>query len=152
MTYSQSEQKKFWEIFEDKLVESGNPFSICYEMGGEVRFFASVNKKRAWVALGLCLDFLCREKVVKINIYIENDIGLFNYLYSKKDQLENELGFKPEWILCGRKNPNTRRIITKFPIIIGDPNNYKHVIEKVIPYVVRYKTVFAKYIPSLFDF
>ena len=72
MTNAKYEQKIFWSIFENKLIENGEPFSICYEMGGEVKHFGAINKNTPRVSLGLTVDFLYREKIVKINIYIEN--------------------------------------------------------------------------------
>ena len=152
MTPAQHEQRIFWSIFEKKLQEIGNPFSICYEFAGKTKYFASVDKKNAMVSIGLTIDFLYIAKIVKINIYIENDLQLFNELFVQKEQIEKELGFAPKWILNGVKNPNTRRIISTFPVIIGNPNNYEMVINKVIPYVIQYKNVFIKRIPNLFDF
>lgn len=152
MTSAQYEQKKFWNIFEEKLIENGNPFSICYEVNGEIKYYGAVNKSNAWVSLGLTIDFLYRQEIVKINIYIQNDVRLFDYVYSHKEQIEQELGFSPEWILCGTKNPNTRRAISKFPVKIGDLDDYDRVIDEILPYVMQYKKVFQKYIPNLFEF
>lgn len=152
MTQAQYEQKIFWRMFEKRLNELGNPFHICCEMGGETKYFASVNKNNARVSLGLTIDFLFKEEHVKINIYIENNIPLFERLYSQKEEIEKELQFTPKWILSGTKNPNTRRIISTFPIKIGNPYDYGIVIDKVIPYIVRYQEVFKKRIPNLFDF
>ena len=152
MTNAKYEQKVFWGIFENKLIENGEPFSISYEMGGEVKHFAAINKSSPRVSLGLTVDFLYREKIVKINIYIENDIRIFDYIYSHKEQIEKELEFAPQWILEGTRNPNTRRVISTFPVRIGDPNDYERVIDKILPYIVRYKKVFEKYIPNLCDY
>ena len=152
LTPAQYEQKLFWGIFEKKLVNMNNPFTISYEINDEIKYFASVNKRNARVNLGLTIDFLCKEKIVKINIYLENDIETFNYLHLHKEKIESELGFKPQWIYSGVKNPNTRRIINTFPIVIGNPLDYERVIEKIIPYVIQYKKVFEKYIPKLCDY
>lgn len=152
MTTAQFEQKRFWKAFEAILMENGEPFSINYEMSGEVKFFASVNKKRARSPIMVSIDFLSREEIVKLNLYIENDVRLFNYIYSKKEQIESELGFKPEWILSGTRNPNTRRVIKTFPVRIGDTESYECVIEKMLPCIVKYISVFKKYVPNLFDY
>lgn len=151
LTPAQYEQKRFWNIFEKKLSECGNPFTICYEINGAVKYFASVNKKSPRVGLGLTIDFLCRYKMVKINIYIENDVELFNCLLANKEKIESELGFSPKWIYSGERNPNTRRVISTSPVIIGNPLDYERVIEKVIPIIIQYKMVFEKYIPNLCD-
>lgn len=152
MTNAKYEQQSFWEIFEEKLVENGEPFSISYMIGSEVKHFAAVNKKSPRVPLGLTVDFLYRERIVKINVYIENDVRLFNYVYARREQIEQELGFKPQWILGGTRNPNTRRAISTFPVTIGDRNDYARVIDDILPYLLQYKRVFEKYIPNLCDF
>lgn len=152
LTSAQHEQKLFWNIFEKKLVDIDNPFTISYEMNGEIKHYASVNKQKPWVRLGLTIDFLCRYKMVKINIYIENDVELFNRLLANKEKIESELGFTPKWIYSGERNPNTRRVISTFPVIIGNPLDYERVIEKVIPIIIQYKMVFEKYIPNLCDY
>lgn len=152
MTKAKHEQKIFWSIFESKLIENGEPFSISYEMGGEIKHFAAINKSTPRVSLGLTVDFLYREKIVKINIYIENDVRLFNYVYSHKECIEEELEFAPQWILESPRNPNTRRAISTFPVIIGDTNDYERVIDEILPYIMQYKRVFEKYIPNLCDF
>ena len=120
-------------------------------MNGEIKYFGAVNKSSPRCSLGLTVDFLYREKIVKINIYIENNVELFNLVHDKKEIIEQELGFKPQWIYSGTKNPNTRRVISTFPVIIGNSLDYERVIEKIIPYIIQYKKVFEKYIPNLFD-
>jgi len=152
MTNAQYEQKIFWNKFENKLIEIGEPISICYEHTGTTRNFGCVNKRSARVPLGLVIEFLYREEAIKLNIYIENDVRLFDYLYSMKEQIEEALGFKPQWILSGKRNPNTRRVINIFPVVIGDSDDYDRVIDKMLPYVAQYKRVFEKYIPNLCDF
>ena len=152
MFSTKDEQVKFWNIFGSKLVENGEPFSINYLQSGEVKHYASVNREKAWVPLGLTIDFLCRDRIVRINIYIENDVRLFAYLYSKKEEIEKELGFKPQWVFSGTHNVNTRRIINVFPVKIGDSEDYERVIDEILPYIVQYKNVFGKYISGLFDY
>lgn len=146
------ERKIFWRIFEKELTKHGNPFDICYEMNGDIKHYASVNKQNPFVNLGLTIDFLYRDEMVKINIYIQNDVELFNYLHFNREKIEQELGFEPKWIYSGEKNPNTRRVISTFPVIIGNPLDYERVIDKIIPYIIQYKKVFEKYIPNLCDY
>ncbi len=146
------ERKVFWRIFERKLEELGNPFDICYELNGDIKYYGSINKFSPLVNLGLTVDFLYRQEIIKINIYIRDDIELSNYLLFNKERIESELGFKPQWILSGEKNPNTRRVINTFPVTIGESSDYERVIEKIIPYVIQYKKVFERYIPNLCDY
>ena len=136
------ERKIFWRIFEKKLTELGNPFDICYEMNGDIKYYASVNKYRPLVNLGLTIDLLYKDEKVRINIYIREDVKLFDYLYANREKIEKELGFTPKWIFKGEQNPNTRRVISVFPVTIGSSSDYEHIIEKIIPYIIQYKKVF----------
>ena len=142
----------FWKIFEKMLSDMGNPFFICYGMNGKTTHYASVNKYRSFVNLGLTVDFLYRDEIVKINIYIQNNVELFNHLYMNREEIEQKLGFKPQWIYFGEKNPNTRRVISTFPVVVGNPLDYQCVVDKIIPYVIQYKKVFEKYIHNLCEY
>ena len=97
------ERRLFWKEFEKKLSELGNPFDICYEVSGDVKYYASVNKTSPLVNLGLTIDCLYRESKVKINIYIRDDVDLFEYIHSNKEKIEGELGFTPQWIYYGER-------------------------------------------------
>ena len=146
------ERRLFWKEFEKKLSELGTPFDICYEVSGDIKYYASVNKTSPLVNLGLTIDFLYKESNVKINIYIRDNVDLFEYIHSNKEKIEDELGFIPQWIYYGERNPNTRRVISTFPVVVGNPLDYERVIKKVIPYIIQYKKVFTKYIPNLCDY
>ena len=41
---AETEQKKFWKIFDEKLIENGEPFSILHEKAGKVTHWAMINK------------------------------------------------------------------------------------------------------------
>ena len=146
------ERKIFWRLFDKRLAELGNPFDIVYELNGDIKYYGAVNKRSPLVSLGLTVDFLYRDQIVKLNIYIQDDVELFNYLHRNKEKIEQELGFKPQWIYSGEKNPDTRRVISTFSVAIGNPLDYQRVIDRIIPYIIQYKKVFIKYIPDLCDY
>ena len=152
MTNAQHEQTKFWEIFDNKLIENGEPFELIHEKGGEVTYWACVNKKRAFVNLCLSIEFKYRVKKVRVGIYICDDLNLFQYLLRHRESIDAELGFKSEWVFEGKQNPNTRRVINEFPLVSFDEDTYDTIIDEVLPYVAQYKKVFEKYIPNLCDF
>ena len=152
MTNAQYEQTKFWEIFDNKLIENGEPFELIHEKSGEVTHWANVNKKHSFVSLCLNIEFKYREQKVRVGIYIRDDLYLFQCLLRYRENIERELGFKPEWGFEGKKNPNTRRIMNEFPVTLFDEEDYDRVIDEILPYIVKYKTTFEKYIPKLCDF
>lgn len=147
-----SEQKKFWKIFEEKLIENGEPFSILYEKAGEVTYWAVVNKNQIFVDNALSIDFLVREQKLRINIYIRTDLSLFRIFERNKNDIEAIMGIPLKWIE-GTKNKNTRRIAYEIPIDTGYFSNYDEVIDKILPVVVNMKKVCEKYARySFFDF
>ena len=152
MTNAQVEQAKFWRIFDNKLIENGEPFELIHEKSGEVTYWANVNKRHSFVSLCLNIEFKSREEKVRVGIYIRDDLYLFQCLLKCRESIEAELGFKPEWVFEGKKNPNTRRIMNEFQIKIGDDDDYDRIIDEILPYIMKYKNVFEKYIPDLFDF
>ena len=152
MTNAQQEQLRFWKIFDNKLVENGEPFEIIHEKSGEVTYWANVNKNYSFVSLCLNIEFKYREKKVRVGIYIRDDLYLFQRLLNNREKIESELGFNPEWGFEGKVNPNTRRVMNEFPVKLFDERDYDRVIDEILPYVAQYKKVFGKYIPNLFDF
>ncbi len=147
---AKEEQRVFWEMFEEALMQNGEPFKILHDKKGEPTFWAVVNKRRILFDLGLSLDFTVRNKNLKIQVYIRNNIPLYNYLYSKKGEIEENLGFKPVWNDRCQK-PDTRRIEYNIQFIPGNREDYERVIEEALPITEKFRKVFGKYIPNLFD-
>ena len=147
-----SEQRKFWRIFDEKLIENGEPFSILYEKGGEVTYWAVVNKKQSLANNALSLDFLVREQKLRINIYIRSDLTLFSIFERNRKDIETMVGVPLKWIV-GTRNKNTRRIAYEIPVNTGYYSNYDEVIDKALPVVDKMKKVCEMYARNdFFDF
>lgn len=146
---AKTEQKKFWKIFDEKLIENGEPFSILHEKAGEVTYWAMVNKKNSLVDNGISIDFLVRDKKLRINIYLRNDLSFFGYLERHKQDIESMVRVPLSWI-NGEKNQNTRRIAFYKSVEIGNVDNYAETIDEVLPVIVEMKQVCEKYGKDLF--
>ena len=147
-----SEQRKFWKAFDEKIIENGEPFSILHEKGGEVTYWAVVNKKQSFVDNALSIEFLVREQKLRINIYVRTDLALFSIFESNKKEIETIVGGPLKWIV-GTKNKNTRRIAYEIPINTGYYSNYNETIDKALPIVDKMKKVCEIYAKnSFFDF
>ena len=147
-----AEQKKFWKIFDEKLIENGEPFSILHEKGGEVTYWAVVNKKHSFVDNALSIDFLVRAQKLRINIYVRDDLRLFSRLENHKQEVEAIIGKKVDW-LKGTTNPNTRRIAYEIPVNTGYYANYDEIIDSALPVIVEMKKVCDTYAKNeFFDF
>ena len=147
---AKEEQKRFWEMFDEALIQNGEPFYALHEMGGKTTHWAVINKNHALVDMALSIDFLVQKKIVRINIYMRDDIPLYNYLYSKRGEIEAKLGFSPSWNDNCQK-PNTRRIEYIIPFVPGNLEDYDRVLDIALPIVEKFRTVFGAYIPNLFD-
>lgn len=147
-----TEQKKFWKIFDEKLIENGEPFSILHEMSGKVTYWAVINRKYSFVNNALSVDFLARERKLRINIYVRDDLQLFAILERNRNEIEAMVSVPLKWVE-GIKNPNTRRIIYELPINVGANSNYDEAIDVILPIVVEMKKVCELYVKhEFFDF
>jgi hypothetical protein len=142
MTNAESERKIFWEKFHNILKVKGNPFMFTESD----KQWACINSNNSnWHRTCLVIDFLVRDEILNINLYINNDISLFEMLKAKKEYIENILGFKVSWE-NGLKEGNARRIKTHIPFTLYDHSDYERIIEKVIPIINSYIKVFSCYI------
>lgn len=147
-----SEQRKFWKTFDEKLIENGEPFSILHEKGGEVTYWAVVNKKNSFVDNALSIDFVVSKQTLRINIYVRTDLALFSILERNKKEIETIVGVPLKWIV-GTKNKNTRRIAYEIPVNTGYFSNYAETIDKALPIVDKMKKVCEIYAKNaFFDF
>ena len=147
-----AEQKKFWKIFDEKLIENGEPFSILHEKGGEVTYWAVINKNHSVVDNALSIDFLVREQKLRINIYVRTDLALFSVFEKNKQNIEKTISVPLKWIV-GTKNKNTRRIAYEIPVHTGFYANYDEIIDSALPVIVEMKKVCDTYAKNeFFDF
>ena len=141
---AKSEQRKFWKTFDEKLIENGEPFSILYENGGEVTYWAVINKRNSLVNNALSVDFLVRQEILRINIYVRDDVALFGRFERNRKDIEASISVPVKWVM-GTRNKNTRRIIYEIPIEVGYYSDYDKIIDDVLPIIVEMKKVCEKY-------
>ena len=147
-----AEQKKFWKIFDEKLIENGEPFSILHEKGGELTYWGVINKNHSLVDNALSIDFLAKEKKLRINIYVRTDLSLFSVFEKNKQNIEKTISVPLKWIV-GTKNKNTRRIAYEIPVNTGYYANYDEIIDSALPVIVEMKKVCDTYAKNeFFDF
>ena len=147
-----AEQIKFWKTFDEKLIENGEPFSILHEKGGEVTYWAVVNKKHSFVDNALSIDFVVSKQTLRINIYVRTDLALFSILERNKKDIDAIVGVPLKWDE-GTRNKNTRRIAYEIPVNTGYFSNYAETIDKALPIVDKMKKVCEIYAKNaFFDF
>ena len=148
--YAEEARMKFWNTLRETLKEMGEPFFFT-----ENKQWAIINKQTSnYHEPCVALDFLWRDEFLRINVYIENNIPLYNKLKARKEEIENELGFKVIWkendfLSNGGKKKfngeNTRRIEVDIPFN-NETLDFKALAIKAIPITERYIEVFRGYI------
>jgi len=140
MTNAENERKTFWKIFHDVLKETGNPFMFT-----ENKYWACINSNDSnWHRTIIAMDFLVQKEIFRINLYINNDIELFDMLLSRKEEIEKLLGFEVKWVFSEKKG-NARRIKLEQSFIKNNNIEYKKLIVKSISIINNFVKVFSKY-------
>lgn len=87
--YAEEARKKFWDALRVAAKEQGNPFFFT-----ENKQWAVINRDTSnYHESCVAVDFLWRDEILRINVYIENDIPLYVKLKARKDEIESALGF-----------------------------------------------------------
>ena len=148
MTNATQQQKRFWELFEDELEKQNNPFIIRHR-----KHYATVNRKSSDSGFCLGLDFLYSKELVRVGIYMLDDIAAFDFLHENQADIEERLGFTPNWTIGGDKNPNVRRVDILISITADDEESYLQAIRLAIIRAVQFKNVIPSYLSEpLFDY
>ena len=137
---SQAERLEFWEQFNAVVLEKGKPFSIRK---------ASTDH---WydVALGITaahigITLVNKEHIIGVEVYINDDKALFDSLFEKKAEIEEQTGMSFCWErLEGKK---ASRIKYSIPgLDFDNHSNYHDLMVEIIDKVVIMRNVFKKYI------
>lgn len=148
---TQSEKKFFWTLFEEILIENGEPFKICYQKSnGEITSYANVNKKQVPNNTTLDLSFLPTRNKLRINLYIHKGVESLagRRIVSNKDYVQSMVSKPIRWEY-GTKNAKTLR-----PSVYIDLNgNYRAAIENSLPIIMQFVSVAKKFAENeFFDF
>ena len=148
MTNTEQKRKIFWNMYEEELKKQGYPFRIAHRDQ-----YATVNKRSPNSDYCISMDFLAQKRFLRVGLYIRDNIPAFEYMYARKAQIEEKLGFKPIWTLEGEKNPNTRRIEIRMGFDPDNFSDFQRMISQSISYIKAFIEVLPNYsIYELFDF
>lgn len=137
---SQSERLEFWNRFNEILIDRGKPFNVR-KATTDHWYDVALGTSEAHVSINL----VNKESVVCIDLYINDNKELFDILYSKKDIIENDLGFKLIWDRLD--NGKASRIKYKIKGLNYDNHsNYDELMNQVIDTAIKMRDTFKKYI------
>lgn len=142
MTHAQEEQKIFWELYKDFLIQNGEPYTIAPE-----KQWAIINRETpAFYAPCIAMDFLIQKMILRVNVYIQNDLKLYERLLKIRDDLDSEFyPLKPIW--CnGSNGNNTRRIKIEIPFYSCNKEEYMRIIKDSVQYVLKFIKAYKPYI------
>lgn len=94
-----------------------------------------------------CIDIALVNKnfAIGVELYITDNKELFDKLYQRKDEIENDLGLKLDWRRLNKSKAS--RIVTFIKRLnFDDHGNYNELIKKTIDFAVLMRDVFKKYI------
>lgn len=137
---SQSERLEFWNRFNEILIDRGKPFNVR-KATTDHWYDVALGTSEAHVSINL----VNKESVVCIDLYINDNKELFDSLYSKKDIIENDLGFKLIWDRLDNGKASRIKYNIK-DLNYDNHSNYDELMNKVIDTAVKMRDTFKKYI------
>lgn len=156
MTNLKEQQKLFWELFEEILIENGEPFKISYQnKKNEIKHNGAVNKDFTNTPSGTAIDlgFNFGKGIFRVNFYIpERKPDLKNKLLTNKEQINSMITLPLLWEK-GEKNELVLRPSVYFNFIQNDVDDYRRVIEESLPTIIEFINVANMYgKDEFFDF
>lgn len=137
-----AEREIFWGLYKKYLKEENNPFYISSE-----RQIAIINRPTPnWSKPCISIDFSVTKKILRVGVFILNDIKLYNSILPYKD-LINEKFFPLKPIWCETEQSKTaRRVKIEIPFNDTSKNEYERIIRESANYVKIFIDCFRAYI------
>jgi len=140
MNKSQSQRLEFWNQFNNVLVERGKPFNVR-KATTDHWYNVAIGTSDAHIDITL----VNKDSVIGVELYITDNKEFFDKLYQRKDEIENDLGFKLDWRRLN--NSKASRIVTFIKgLNFDDHSNYNELINKTIDLAVLMRDTFKKFI------
>ena len=135
---SQSERLNFWEIFNQVVINRGKPFNVR-KATTDHWYDVAVGSSEAHIAI----DLVNKDGNIVVEFYINDNKDMFDMLFSEKDKIEQELGYKMVWDRLDNKKASRIKYYIK-GLDFDNHSNYDSLINEVIDTVLKMKDVFKK--------
>lgn len=140
MNKSQSQRLEFWNQFNNVLIERGKPFNVR-KATTDHWYNVAIGTSDAHIDITL----VNKDSVIGVELYITDNKELFDKLYQRKDEIENDLGFKLDWRRLN--NSKASRIVTFIKgLNFDNHSNYNELMNKTIDLAALMRDTFKKYI------
>ena len=140
---AQIARDEFWNYFDEYVKANGNKFFVTHMKSGKNQAAGNINNTSPMATQTLCCEYKYRDNVVLVQVYINHNVKLYEYLRSRKEEFENKIGERLEWVESGKNSPSVRRIQREF--YIGN-KTLKDMVEIVYPYILKFIDTFGSYI------
>ncbi len=139
---AQMERDVFWNYFDKYIKEKGDEFYVAHVKQGKNQAAGNINNNSPMAMQTICCEYKYREQSILVQVYLNDNQRLFDYLHERKELIEKELGYKVEWIVGGKISTSVRRIQKKF--YINKP--IESMVKEIYPYILDFIRVFKRYL------
>ena len=137
---SQSERLVFWEQFNQVLVSRGKPFNVR-KATTDHWYDVAIGSSEAHIAI----DLINKDGNIVVELYISNNKEVFDDLFSKREEIEQELGFDMTWDRLNNKKASRIKYYIQ-GLNFDDHSNYEELMRQAIDTAVKMREVFKKYL------
>jgi hypothetical protein len=137
---SQSERLVFWEQFNQVLVSLGKPFNVR-KATTDHWYDVAIGSSEAHIAI----DLINKDGNIVVELYISNNKEVFDDLFSKREEIEQELGFDMTWDRLNNKKASRIKYYIQ-GLNFDDHSNYEELMRQAIDTAVKMREVFKKYL------
>lgn len=137
---SQSERLAFWEQFNQVLVSRGKPFNVR-KATTDHWYDVAIGSSEAHIAI----DLINKDGNIVVELYISNNKEVFDDLFSKREEIEQELGFNMTWDRLNNKKASRIKYYIQ-GLNFDDHSNYEELMRQAIDTAVKMREVFKKYL------
>ncbi len=137
---SQSERLIFWEKFNQVLIQRGKPFNVR-KATTDHWYDVAIGSSDAHLAI----DLISRDNRIIVELYITDSKELFDKLYTSKEQIEAQLGFKMTWDRLDSKKASRIKYYIE-GLDFDNHDNYETLMNESIDAAIKMRNTFKQYL------
>lgn len=143
-TDAEKKRTVFWNLLFEKLLERGKPFDLDVSMrNGFPSHYAQIKKG---VGCSLDLAFSCRNRFLRVYLYIDNNPTLYSHLYDLKALLEKNLGYDLVFTNAKKRASNVKWIKKEWHFNSNSIIDYERLINETFSSIEKFVETIKKYI------
>lgn len=137
---SESERLSFWTDFNSVVASKGKPFNIR-KASTDHWYDVAIGTSKAYISITL----VNKDGYIGVELYIKDDKDLFDSLFSRKEEIEEKLGFEMIWERLDDKKASRIKSYIK-GLDFEKKENYPQLMLETINKVTTIRDVFKDYL------